>query len=81
MLTKEIKKGDRIQMRNGWYGTILDNKSSTIRMAEIEGTFTEMGSVYSFDIAYVLKHGQKVPVEYSAKELQVKTMNERIFGA
>ena len=50
-------------------------------MAEIEGTFTEMGSVYSFDIAYVVKHGQKIPVEYSAKELQVKTMNERIFGS
>jgi hypothetical protein len=44
MLTKEIKKGDRVQMRNGWYGTILDNKTSTIRMAEIEGTFTDFMS-------------------------------------
>jgi hypothetical protein len=81
MLTKEIKKGDRIQMSNGWYGTILDNKSGTILMPEIEGTFTERGSVYSFNIAYVVKNEQKIPVEYSAKELQVKTMNERIFGA
>lgn len=80
MLTKEIKKGDRIQMHNGWYGTMLDSKLGTIRMAEIEGNYTEMGSVYSFDIAYVLKHGQKVPVEYSAKELQVKEMNHSLFG-
>ena len=35
MLTKEIKKGDRFQLRNGWFGTMKDNGRGVTRMAEI----------------------------------------------
>jgi hypothetical protein len=80
MLTKEIKKGARIQLRNGWYGTMMDNKSGTTRMVNVEGVYTEIGSVYSFDIAYVLVNGSKIPVDYTKKELDVKDMNDSIFG-
>jgi hypothetical protein len=48
--SNDIKKGHRILMNNGWYGTMADNKKGNIRVAEIEGFHTETGSVYSHDI-------------------------------
>jgi hypothetical protein len=48
--TNDLKKGTRIQLRNGWYATIADNAKGNIRMADVEGDFREIGSVYSHDI-------------------------------
>jgi hypothetical protein len=45
MLANDIKKGMRIRMPNSWAGTMYDNAKGTIRMAEIEGFVTEIGSV------------------------------------
>lgn len=50
MKTNDLKKGARILLANGWYGTIADNARGNIRMAEVEGFYTEIGSVYSHDI-------------------------------
>lgn len=65
MKTNELKKGDRVRLRNGWYATIADNKitddvvfisdfcidmKGNTLMATVEGHFTEMGSVYAHDI-------------------------------
>ena len=81
MLTKEIKKGARIQLKNGWYGTMMDNKAGTTRTVNVDG---EIGSVYSFDIAYViLVNGSKILVNYTKKELNFKDIvytNDLIFG-
>lgn len=54
MKTNDLKKGARIQLRNGWFGTIQDNKKGSIRFAEVEGIYTELGSVYSHDIIVVI---------------------------
>jgi hypothetical protein len=80
MLTKDIKKGDRFQLRNGWFGTMKDNGRGVSRLAEIEGVFTEIGSVYSFEIEKVFKGEQVFSVELTDKEKQVQRMNEEIFG-
>jgi hypothetical protein len=53
MKTNEIKKGMRVRLRNGWYGTMMDNMRGNTRMVEVEGYETEIGSVYSHDIAMV----------------------------
>lgn len=53
MLVNDIKKGARIKLRNGWFGTMADNKKGNIRMVDVEGYFRETGSVYSHDIALV----------------------------
>ena len=50
MFTNDIKKGTRIQLNNGWYGTMEDNMRGITRMATIEGIYTEMGSIYVYDI-------------------------------
>ena len=53
MLANNVKKGARVQLRNGWYGTMADNAKGNTRMVTVEGYFTETGSVYTHDIARV----------------------------
>lgn len=50
MNTNDLKKGDVVRLRNGWYAVIADNKKGNIRMATVSGVYTETGSVYSHDI-------------------------------
>ena len=50
MTTNEIKKGMRFKLANGWWATMMDNKRGNIRMAEVEGLYKEVGSVYAHDI-------------------------------
>ena len=49
--TNALKKGTRVVLRNGWEATLEDNKRGSIRMATVEGFYTEMGSIYAHDIA------------------------------
>jgi hypothetical protein len=48
--TNKLKKGTRIVLRNGWEAVLEDNKRGSIRMATVEGFYTEMGSIYATDI-------------------------------
>jgi hypothetical protein len=54
MKTNDLKKGQRVRLRNGWYATIADNAKGNTRMCEVEGHYTETGSVYSHDIMLYL---------------------------
>lgn len=60
----EVRKGTRVQLRNGWYATIKDNtvKQHT-RVAEVEGNYTETGSVYSTDIIMARIVGDSLTVD------------------
>jgi hypothetical protein len=82
MKTNDIKKGMRIILTNGWQGTMMDNMRGNIRVAEIEGIYTETGSVYAFDIAMAqpLNDGIWHKIELTEKQLDSKKMNEAIFG-
>lgn len=70
MFTNDIKKGDRILLKNGWFGTMMDNLKGNIRMAEIEGLFTEIGSIYAKDIARAKKNGEWQDIELTEKQKQ-----------
>lgn len=72
--TNDIKEGDRIQLTNGWYGTMKDNKKGNTRMAEIEGIFLETGSIYAWDIHVAKKHGTNewLPVELTEAQITRK---------
>ena len=77
MLTNELKKGARIQLANGWFATIYDNAKGNTRMAEVEGFFTEIGSVYAHDISIcILNPGtdaeEIVPIEHTPAQLKLK---------
>ena len=65
MLINDVRKGARVQLHNGWYGTMADNAKGQIRMVRVEGYATETGSVYAKDIVGVEVEGIWEPVELS----------------
>jgi hypothetical protein len=77
--TNDLKKGTRIQLANGWYGTISDNAKGNIRMAIVEGTYTENGSVYSHDIVRAVVNGYWFKVKHTDKQLACKKMVGKLF--
>lgn len=73
MLTNEIRKGTRVQLRNGWYATVEDNQTrQATRMCTVEGYVTEMGSVYTTDIVKAIVDGAWVEVTLTEKQKQSK---------
>ena len=74
--TNDLKKGARIRLRNGWYGTIYDNMKGNTRLAEVEGFCTEIGSVYSHDIMSAFVGGEWRPITHTKKQLQCRTMTK-----
>ncbi len=54
----------------GWFGTIADNVKGNIRVATIEGIYTETGSVYVWDIEYAFIAARMVPIELTPKQVK-----------
>lgn len=80
MLTNDIKKGMRVQLSNGWFGTMMDNMRGNTRMVEVEGIFTEIGSVYAHDIVAVIVNRSNldtpevIKVTHTAKQNDMREM-------
>ena len=74
MKTNEIKKGMRIRLVNGWFGTMKDNMRGNTRVAEVEGYCTEIGSVYSHDIVACqpAPDAEWIAVEHTPKQIAFK---------
>jgi hypothetical protein len=72
MKTNEIKKGMYVQLSNGWNATMFDNARGNIRMCEVEGVYTEIGSVYAHDIKRVLVNGTWIDVEHTPAQLKLR---------
>lgn len=72
MKTNDLKKGAKVKLACGWFATIADNAKGQTRMATVEGFVTEMGSVYSHDIASTLVDGQWIPIEHTPAQLKLK---------
>ena len=59
----KLGKGSKVILKCGWRATILDGyKNRSIRMAEVEGLFKEVGSIYTSDIAYAEVDGELLRV-------------------
>ena len=81
MKTNELKKGDRVLLDCGWFATIWDNMKGDTRMAEVEGDFTEIGSVYSHDIvSYIDETGTNLAIEHTPNQLKLKAKVEASYG-
>lgn len=78
--TNDLKKGDRVRLHDGCYATIYDNKKGNVRMAEVEGFYTEIGSVYSYDIVHALVGGNWLRVEHTPEQLRLKALVRGVFG-
>lgn len=79
--TNDIKKGDQVIMRNGWKATIEDNKSGNSRSATVYGVHTETGSVYAWDIAFLVKDGVKYPIELLPSQEKQMRETQVLLGA
>jgi hypothetical protein len=80
MKTNEIKKGMRFRLRSGWLATMQDNRKGNIRRAEVEGDYTETGSVYAHDIVSVLIGDNWQAVEHTGQQQKVRDLNVALFG-
>ena len=60
--TNNLKKGTPITLKNGWAAIIMDNMKGDTRMAEVDGYFKEIGSIYASDIDTAFVDGQWQPV-------------------
>ena len=79
MKTNELKKGDRVRLRNGWYATLADNKKGNIRCATVEGYETETGDIYAHDIVIAFSCGQPTIIEHTPAQLALKKQVESFF--
>ena len=72
MLTNDLKKGARVKLRNGWMATVMDNGRGNTRMCEVEGLYTETGSVYAHDIVtFYPPIGTVVKIVHTEKQLKL----------
>ena len=84
MVTNDLKKGDRVQLRNGWFATVADKAKGNTRMCTVEGFCTETGSVYSHDIMRLVKPGplQTEPpqtITHTPAQLNLKKTVDALF--
>lgn len=69
---KDIRKGTRIVLKNGWEADVLDNLTNRqTRMCKVYGTYTEMGSVYTSDIVQAHVGGYWEVVTHDTKTLKI----------
>lgn len=74
MKTNDLKKGDRVNLRNGYGAIIEDNKKGNIRFAKVFGAYTELGSVYAWDIISVLKDDKVVAIELTESQIKARKL-------
>jgi len=79
MKTNDLKKGMRVQLRNGWEADIADNAKGNTRMAKVYGFETEIGSVYSHDIAFVKTGDTPLgqawqPIEHTPAQIKLRAI-------
>ena len=79
MTTNDLKKGTRIRLRNGWYATLMDNARGNIRLADVEGIYREIGSVYAHDIMAAEVNGAWVNVTHTDKQNKSRGVVNSLF--
>lgn len=81
MLTNNLVKGTRVQLANGWFATLLDNRKGIRRFMDVEGIYREKGDVYSHDIiAYVDIDGKwKTDMEYTKEQNKLRKLVEAML--
>lgn len=81
MFTNELKKGDKVRLRNGWDARIEDNLKGNTRLCTVYGFCTEMGSVYSHDIVWKLNAtGRAIEdaIQHTPAQLKCRKRNATI---
>ena len=84
MFQNDMKKGTKGMLKNSWLFRIEDNKKGNVRLATVWGDYTEMGSIYTSDIATVEVNGKQEKLEQTPaqKKQADKTalLMQQLFG-
>ena len=81
MKTNDLKKGDRVLLRNGLYATIADNMRGNTRIITATtggGYCTETGSVYSHDIVLFIDTNSDVSIKHTQSQIKLRAKIERL---
>jgi len=78
MKTNELKKGCRVQLTNGWYATMFDDRKGDTRMAIVEGHVTETDMVYSHDIVRAECNNVWVMVTHTPKQTSLRALTHTL---
>jgi hypothetical protein len=80
MLTKDLKKGTRVLLRNGWEAKTLGTAKTAAVLCEVYGYYTEMGSVYGHDIMrYQDENGNWQDITgYTPCQIKCKQFNDNM---
>ena len=83
MVTNDLKKGDLVQLQNGWMARIADNRKGNTRLCTVYGFETEMGSVYSHDIIQLVNEvtGVRTSITHTEKQKAVKDWSDQLFAS
>ena len=74
----EVKKGARVELRNGFLATVMDNLvNGQTRLCKVEGFVTELGSVYSSDLLNVLTPTGWSQIQHTPKQLAGRTFRRQ----
>ena len=86
MFQNDMKKGTKGMLKNSWLFRIEDNKKGNVRLATVWGDYTEMGSIYTSDIACVenpvtgqLEH-LEMTQDQKKKSDKTKDLMRQVFG-
>jgi hypothetical protein len=77
--TNDLKKGTQILLKNGFGAILYDNKKGNIRLAEVDGIFKELGSIYSYDIDQAFINNAWQPVTYTKKQKDLNILINAIL--
>jgi hypothetical protein len=83
VVTNDLKKGDLVQLQNGWMARIADNRKGNTRLCTVYGFETEMGSVYSHDIIQLVNEvtGVRTSITHTEKQKAVKDWSDQLFNS
>jgi hypothetical protein len=70
MLTRELSKGQRVRLRNGWEAEMVTVRGNT-PTAKVYGDYTETGSVYAHDIVAAQVGAVWTPVQHTKDQLKL----------
>ena len=78
MKTNDLKKNDKVKLRNGWDAIIEDNKKGNIRLAKVFGDYTEIGSVYVWDIICLVGENSLVNIELTPAQIKAQKLTQKM---
>jgi hypothetical protein len=77
--SNDLKKGTQIMLKSGFGAVLYDNKKGNIRLAEVDGIFKEIGSIYAYDIDQAFINGNWHPVTHTKKQKELNTLINAIL--